>query len=92
MEVTLKDLLAEIRNLSFLFYGHTVIWVIVLGYVFFLSRREKNLRDEIEELKKEVSKQVNREQATIFSCVPFYLSTCYLYGARQIWDQENLQR
>lgn len=52
MEVTLKDLLAEIRNLSFLFYGYSVIWIIVLGYVFYLSRREQNLRDEIEQLKK----------------------------------------
>jgi CcmD family protein len=55
MEITLKDLLAEIRNLSFLFYGYTVIWVIIVGYVFWLSRREKDLRDEIEELKKQVS-------------------------------------
>jgi CcmD family protein len=52
MEVTLKDLLAEIRNLSYLFYGYTVVWVIVLAYVLVLSRREKNLRDEVEELKK----------------------------------------
>ncbi len=52
MEVTLKDLLAEIRNLSFLFYGYTVIWVMIVGYIFSLSRREKNLRDEVEELKK----------------------------------------
>lgn len=52
MEITLKDLLAEIRNLSFLFYGYTVIWVFVLGYVFWLSRREQNLRGEVEELKK----------------------------------------
>lgn len=52
--VTLQDLLAEIRNLSFLFYGYTVIWVIVLGYIYTLSRREKNLRDQIDELKKEI--------------------------------------
>ena len=57
MEVTLKDLLAEIRNLSFLFYGYTVIWVIILGYMFTLSRREQNLRNEVEELKKEVNSQ-----------------------------------
>jgi CcmD family protein len=50
--VTLNDLLAEIRNLSFLFYGYTVIWVIILLYVFTLSRREKNLRDDIDELKR----------------------------------------
>ncbi len=60
MEVTLKDLLAEIRNLSFLFYGYTVIWIIVLGYVFYLSRREKNLRDEIEQLKKTMSDEGQR--------------------------------
>ncbi len=55
MQVTLQDLLAEIRNLSFLFYGYTVIWVIILGYLFTLSRREQNLRNEIEELKKQSS-------------------------------------
>ncbi|MBI4787862.1 MAG: CcmD family protein [Chloroflexi bacterium] len=55
MEVTLRDLLAEIRNLSFLFYGYTVIWIIILGYAFTLSRREQNLRREVEELKKEVN-------------------------------------
>lgn len=52
--VTLQDLLAEIRNLSFLFYGYTVIWVIILLYVFTLSRRERNLRDELEDLKRSV--------------------------------------
>ena len=54
MELTLKDLLAEIRNLSFLFYGYTVIWVIILAYIYSLSRRERNLRDQIDELKKEI--------------------------------------
>ncbi len=54
MNVTLQDLLAEIRNLSYLFYGYTVIWVIIVGYIFWLSRREQNLRDEIDELKKSI--------------------------------------
>jgi CcmD family protein len=62
MEVTLKDLLAEIRNLSFLFYGYSVIWVIVVGYVFWLTRREKNLRDEIDELKQEVNRQTRKQE------------------------------
>ncbi len=60
MEVTLKDLLAEIRNLSFLFYGYTAIWVILVGYVFWLSRRESNLRDEIQELKKSLNERRGR--------------------------------
>ena len=57
MPVTLQDLLAEIRNLSFLFYGYTVIWVLIVGYLFWLSRRERNLRDEIAALKKELSER-----------------------------------
>lgn len=57
MDITLKDLLAEIRNLSFLFYGYTVIWVIVLGYLFWLSRRAQNLRAEIDELKKSIESE-----------------------------------
>jgi CcmD family protein len=57
VEVTLKDLLTEIHNLSFLFYGYTVIWVLVIGYVFWLSRREQKLRDEIEDLKKIVGQR-----------------------------------
>lgn len=59
MEVTLKDLLAEIRNLAYLFYGFSVVWVIVLVYVFSLSRREKNLRDEMNELKKSVEEETH---------------------------------
>jgi len=55
VDITLRDLLAEIRNLSYLFYGYTVIWVIVLGYMFTLSRREQNLRDQVEDLKKEIA-------------------------------------
>lgn len=61
MEVTLKDLLAEIRNLSFLFYGYTVIWVIIMIYVYSLSRREKSLRDEMNELKKSIGEQVDKQ-------------------------------
>jgi CcmD family protein len=57
MDVTLKDLLAEIRNLSFLFYGYSVIWVLVVGYIYSMTRREKNLRDEIDELKKEIESE-----------------------------------
>jgi CcmD family protein len=60
MDVTLKDLLTEIRNLSFLFYGYTVIWVIILGYVYTLTRREQNLRNQIEELKNAIGDEGRR--------------------------------
>lgn len=52
MQVTLQDILSEVRNLSYLFYGYTVIWVIILGYMFTLARREQNLRSQVEELKR----------------------------------------
>lgn len=61
MDITLKDLLAEIRNLSYLFYGYTVIWVIIVGYIFWLSRREQNLRDEIDELKKSIEDETPKQ-------------------------------
>ncbi len=62
MEITLKDLLAEIRNLAYLFYGYTIIWVIIVGYIYSLSRREQNLRDQVAELKKEIEAE-NKSQA-----------------------------
>ncbi len=57
MQVSLADLLAEIRNLQYLFYGYSVIWIIIVGYMFLLSRRESNLRDQIEELKKSIGEE-----------------------------------
>jgi CcmD family protein len=54
MDVTLLDLQAEIHNVAYLFSAYTVVWVIVLGYVFWLSRRAQNLRAEIRELKKSI--------------------------------------
>jgi CcmD family protein len=62
MQVTLQDLLAEIRNLSYLFYGYTVIWVIILGYLFTLSRRESHLRAEVDELKRSIEAEPERER------------------------------
>ncbi len=66
MDVTLKDILAEIRNLSYLFYGYSVIWIIILGYVFTLSRREQNLRGQVEELRRTVDAEES-DQSTVDS-------------------------
>jgi CcmD family protein len=57
MDVTLLDLQAEIHNVAFLFSAYTVGWVIVLGYVFWLSRRARSLRAEIEELKQSIQRE-----------------------------------
>jgi CcmD family protein len=52
MQVTPLDIQAEIHNLAYLFYGYSVVWVIVLGYLVTLWRRESSLRHEIDELKR----------------------------------------
>lgn len=54
MQVTPLDLLAEIHNLAYLFYGYSVVWVVVLGYLAILWRRESSLRNEIDKLKESI--------------------------------------
>lgn len=51
MEDLLKTILIEVRNLSYLFFGYAVIWLFLFGYIYSLSRRERDLRNEVERLK-----------------------------------------
>jgi CcmD family protein len=53
MEDLLLQILKEVRNLSYLFAAFGVIWLFLFGYLFSLARRERELRDEIERLKRE---------------------------------------
>jgi CcmD family protein len=53
MEDLLRTILLEVRNLSYLFFGYAVIWLFLFGYLYSLSRRERDLRNEIERLKAE---------------------------------------
>ncbi len=39
------------KNLNFLFAGYTVVWLLLLGYLLSLARRQKRLEAEIEMLK-----------------------------------------
>ena len=61
MDVTLLDLQAEIHNVAYLFSAYTVGWVIVLGYVFWLSRRAQGIRAEIDELKKSIQDDSSKQ-------------------------------
>ena len=61
MQVTLAGLLADIRNLSYMFYGFAVIWVVVIGYLWTVSRQERDLADEIDELKKSINLPPHKE-------------------------------
>jgi CcmD family protein len=61
MEVTLAGLLADIRNLSYMFFGFALIWVVVLGYLWTVSRQGRDLDSEVEELKKSIDPESKRE-------------------------------
>ncbi len=39
------------RNLNFLFAAYTAVWVLLFIYVLMLSRRNKTLQKEIDELR-----------------------------------------
>ena len=40
------------RNFTYMFYGFTVAWMIVIGYVISIAVREKNLRGELDRVKR----------------------------------------
>lgn len=52
MEDLLKEVLREVRNLSYLFFAFGVIWALLFLYLYSLSRRERELKREVEELKR----------------------------------------
>ncbi len=52
MEELLRDILREVRNLSYLFFAFGLIWALLFLYVWSLSRRERELQREVDEMKK----------------------------------------
>ena len=42
------------QNATFMFYGFTVAWLIVIGYVISIALREKKLRSELDRVKRMV--------------------------------------
>lgn len=52
MEERLIEILREVRNLSFLFFAYGVIWALLFLYLWTISRRNRDLRREVDELKK----------------------------------------
>lgn len=53
MEDLLKQILIEVRNLSYLFFAFGIIWILLFVYMYSLSRRESELEREIKALKKQ---------------------------------------
>ncbi len=52
MEDLVKQILIEVRNLSYLFFAFGVIWLLLFLYMYSLSRRNRELQREINALKR----------------------------------------
>lgn len=50
-------------NLPFLFGGFAVVWIGFFGYVFYLHRRERELRREIEALRREIGERQEKSSS-----------------------------
>ena len=48
-------------NLGFLFAGFAIVWVAFFVYVFYMSRREREMRREIEELRRQLEQRQSGE-------------------------------
>jgi CcmD family protein len=46
-----------VTNLNFLFAAYTAIWVLLFVYVFLLSRRNRSVQKEIDELRQLLRRQ-----------------------------------
>jgi CcmD family protein len=46
-----------VTNLNFLFAAYTAIWVLLFVYVFLLSRRNRTVQKEIDELRQLLRRQ-----------------------------------
>ena len=51
------------ENLPYLFAAYAVTWVAFFAYVFFVSRRQRELEREIEELRQEISLRHNEGES-----------------------------
>ena len=41
----------DTRNFSYMFYGFSAAWLVVIFYLFYLTRREQKIRQELNRLK-----------------------------------------
>ncbi len=62
MEELLKDILREVRNLSYLFFAFGIIWALLFLYLWSLSRRGRDLQREVDELKKERARDTDEDE------------------------------
>lgn len=51
------------RSLSYLFMAYTIIWLVLFGYIYSLSRRNRSLRQELDALKDVLSREPLRKDS-----------------------------
>jgi CcmD family protein len=59
MDELLRDILREVRNLSYLFFAFGLIWTLLFLYLWSLARRERELQREVDEMKKEHAREAD---------------------------------
>ena len=42
-------------NPTFVFLTFSIVWVVIFGYVFYVARRQADVRNDLDDLKREVS-------------------------------------
>ncbi len=52
-------------NLSYLFAAYAVTWVAFFLYVFFMSRRQREMEREIHELRRELAERENPQEPAV---------------------------
>ena len=50
------------NNLNFLFAGFGIVWLGIIGYLFYLVSRQKSLREEMKELRQMVKTNDETQQ------------------------------
>jgi CcmD family protein len=50
-------------QLSFLFWGYTVGWLLIFGYLFWISQKERSLRKKVSELQEAMEERWKQKKA-----------------------------
>lgn len=52
------------KNFWYLFAAYTIIWTALFAYIMHLSRKNRELRDELQDLQARVERLVAKKEAT----------------------------
>jgi CcmD family protein len=51
------------ENLSWLFWGYAAAWLLIFGYLFRISQKERSLRRKVAELQESIEARWNQKRA-----------------------------